>query len=387
MIRSAAVALAVAGLLSACSSGTHPSTTATASATLPPSSPSASAPPTPRATQTPSASPSAVAGVPADFAPLSASFVSTSAGFALGTTACGAATCIALARTADGGHTWSALPPPPLPATGAGQATPVRHVRFADARDGWAFGNQLWSTHDGGAHWARVPLPDIAEVQSVEAAAGAVHALVVDSGAVRILDSPVATDAWKGSTTTIPLGAGPVPQAQLSLQGSAGWAIEVDRTVVGGAQLNGGRWTSWQPPCSSAGGFAALGAAAAATSRLDAVCVEGTYNGPAQSVHLYVSSDGGGSFQRIAAALPVSTADGLAVATQSTVVVSGHSANGDVLLGSFDGGAHWSTVYSGEQVRQGELGFTTATQGVAATGTHLLMTYDGGHHWDAVSFH
>jgi len=55
----------------------------------------------------------------------------------------------------------------------------VRQVRFADADNGWAFGPDLWATHDGGAHWGRTRLPGVengAAVSDLAAAAGAVHA-------------------------------------------------------------------------------------------------------------------------------------------------------------------------------------------------------------------
>ena len=192
---------------------------------------------------------------------------------------------------------------------------------------------------------------------------------------------------------TLPLGAGPVPQGQLVLQGSTGWAIEIDRTVEGGARRSGGAWSSWQPPCSSAGGFAAL--SAGTTTHIDAVCDEGTWTGPSESVHLYVSTNGGASFTRFAQAiggLANGNATAVTVSSTGTIVVGG-SVNGTpsgVLLASFDGGSSWTKVYSGDTgITPDELGFTTSSQGVAITSgdhPHLLMTYDGGHHWNAVTF-
>ncbi len=380
-------------LLAACSGGgggassptPSPSSTASAIATgaTPTESPSASATPAP----TPTAPPPGVAGhLPQGFSPTSVTFVSTSTGFVLGSYPCGSAHCLALGRTADGGHTWTAMPRAPMaPAQGDGSGG-VRSLRFADANDGWAFGPELWSTHDGGATWRRQTLPGDAaggQVQSLEAAAGFAHAAVAGSGAVHLATTPSSRDAWTVSSTSMTIGAGPVPQARVTLDGGAGWAIMVNRTVIGGARLSGGQWASWQPPCGSAGGSAAV--AASTTTRLYAVCVEGTWTGPSVSVHLYTSSDAGSTFQRNATAMP--TSDAGAIAAASGVVAVG---TGSAIEASFNGGASWATVYSGSAVLAGELGFTTSTQGVAVVGqgtsTQLLMTYDGGHHWSAASF-
>jgi len=323
---------------------------------------------------------------------MSVTFVSTVSGFVLGTYPCGAANgCLALLHTPDSGHTWTAVRPPPTQ-TSPGYTSGVHRVRFADERNGWVFGPELWVTHDGGAHWRRPPLPGAAaagEVESLEIGAGLVHAVVLDDGGVHILSSAVAADAWTASTTTIPVGAGPVPQAQLAVQGPAGWAIEVDRTVVGGARLSGARWVSWQPPCESAGGFAAL--AAATASDVDAVCDEGVWTGSSESVHAYLSTDGGTTFRRVAPALEIADATAIGSSPSGAVVVggSGHTGTG-VLLASFDAGSTWATVYQGgDGVAADELGFETANQGVAiATGAaaQLLMTFDGGHHWSPVTF-
>ena len=388
----AALAALAAVALSACSSAQHTGSPQTPTP-LALSSPSPTAPPSPAPSSSsapvPTATTPIVAG--AGFKPMSVTFVSTSTGFALGSRSCASAQngCLALERTSDGGHNWTAANPP------GAAVHDVSQVRFADAADGWAFGPQLWSTHDGGTHWTQQNLSG-GSVQSLEVAAGTAHALVLDlsSDRIRILSSPATHDAWTASTTTLPIGAGPVPQGQIVLQGSAGWAIEIDRTVMGGARRSGGTWSSWQPPCSSAGGFAAL--SAGTTTHLAAVCDEGTWTGPSESVHLYTSTNGGSSFTRFAQPIGALASPGNATAvtisSTGTIVVGGSRGvtPSGVLVASFDGGSSWTTVYTGDTgIVADELGFTTSSQGVAITAgddPHLLMTYDGGHHWSPVAF-
>jgi len=386
--RSGALFVVCAGLLAACSSAapgrtTTPTPAPSASPTATPLMPSPS--PAPSATSAPS--PTTPPSVPTGFAPTSVTFVSTSMGFVLGTFPCNAngGSCLALLRTSDAGHTWSPLQAPPTkPSQNGGNG--VQYVRFANAQTGWVFGTELWVTRDGGAHWHKPALPagTNGPVQGLEVGAGAVHAAVVGNDGIDVDTSPAATDAWTRAMT-IPFGAGPIPQGQITLSGSAGWAVEVDRTVVGGARLISGHWSAWTPPCSSVAGPASL--AAATTSRLVAACDEGEWSAPA-GVHLWFSSDGGSTFQRVAAAVSLSHAWLVTLSTSGVVVVGGYNTGGSgQLVASFNSGASWTVVYSGVATStMADLGFTTSTQGIAIVGTHLVMTFDGGHHWNPVAF-
>ena len=155
-------------LAAACSHGT---TRATPSPTSSPTAvvsedPRPTATPTPAVTRSPEAVGPVGTKVPAGFTPMSATFVSDRTGWVLGSSPCpsGGGRCDVVARTRDGGATWRAIPSP--------RTTPERlaQVRFADERNGFITGDQLWATHDGGATW-KVVLSS--EVQ-VAAAAGRV---------------------------------------------------------------------------------------------------------------------------------------------------------------------------------------------------------------------
>ena len=358
-----------------------------AAATTPTGSP---APSPTRATTSPAPGGSPVA---VGFEPISVTFVSADLGWSLGGAPCASGTCAAIARTTDGGRTWAGIA---APATTIGPnesgATGVAGLRFADARDGWAFGAELWSTHDGGATWRRAAIPGLTagfQVMALEAAGGVVHAAVFDGSdaVVRISTSAVGEDAWTVSPTTVPVGAGPVPAAQLVLHGKAGWLVMVNRVVVGGARLANGAWRTWRPPCFDANGPATLAAASALD--LVAACDVGLWSTPT-GVHLSASSDGGTTFAEAPGRVPVSNLQGVATPTAGTVVVSGGTpSGGSELVASFDGGATWAVVLSLSGAGSlADLGFTTAEQGVvmayADAGSKLLMTRDGGRTWSAV---
>jgi hypothetical protein len=329
-------------------------------------------------------------------------FVSLRTGWVLGATACGAVACLGLRRTDDAGRTWRAVP---VPATDL--ASPfgypdhgVGQVRFANPQDGWLFGPEVWATHDGGNHWVRQTIPgssDVVRGTTLETAAGRVHVAFFGFPAdgewmVRIATSPVGIDAWQLSSTTVPVGAGPVPRLQLVLEGSAGWIVDVDRTVVGGARLVDGLWRPWTPPCVDAGGDTDL----AATSALDlvAVCNEGIWGGGVSTpvTRSYTSSDGGLTFVRRTVVAQVSAVREVAVSALGHVVLNALTpppAEGNALLATSNFGASSSTVRRSTDLNSGfvELGFTSPNQGVvietdqtADTAT-LLMTFDAGRHW------
>jgi photosystem II stability/assembly factor-like uncharacterized protein len=391
-VRATAAAAGLALLLSACNSSAP-----TNSGSGPSQSPAASATPTSAAASTPTALLPAGTAVPPGFVPASVTFVSQQIGWVLGTAPCSASSpCLALLRTENAGQSWMSLPVPP--STLSSNPNPgghgVRGVRFADPQDGWAFGPELWATHDGGGHWTRISLPGAsasAAVVDLAAGSGAVHAAVFDHN-VGIDSSPVDHDAWSASPTTIQFGAGPVPRAQLVLNGGAGWLVEVDRTVIGGARLHAGQWSPWGPPCPRAGGDALVDASTA--SNLFAVCNEGVWTGRTPVTHAYVSSDGGNNFAQAPAALPVGNADEVATPAAQRAVVAAHSNGGGIneLLATGDGGTSWSVVYhSAGTAVANDLGFTGPQQGVVVeidgASAALLMTFDGGQHWNPVSFH
>jgi photosystem II stability/assembly factor-like uncharacterized protein len=322
--------------------------------------------------------------------PVSVTFVSADVGWVLGTGMCSGAPCAAIAQTVDGGRTWAAAPAPAAPIfPSPSNVTPgISRLRFADARNGWAFGPDLWATHDGGATWARLAIPGLpagAAIVALEAANGTVHAVLLDGSDNRVASSPVGADDWSLSPVRVPVGAGPVPAVQLVLSGAAGWLLENDRTVVGGARLVNGAWVTWQPPCADVVGPAFL--AASGPTELAAACDVGLWGNPGGD-HLYLSHDGGSTFVESATAVPLQMPVQVAAASPSVIVVGGNDATKAVLVATFDGGRTWTTVARLGAVEIVDLGFTTATQGVVITASagqaNLLMTRDGGRTWQAV---
>jgi photosystem II stability/assembly factor-like uncharacterized protein len=367
----------------------------------------------------------------ARFDPDSVTFVSLAHGWALGTAPCASAgACLQLRATTDGGRSWSARALPAGLVAAADRkvgGTPADlvegpgsglNVRFANARDGWIYGGlgvtvksaggpstevrpTLWSTHDGGATWERQPLQGLGEedaIYDLEAARGTAY--LMESNAandVAVKSSPVAKDSWKPSSA-LTLGSpagGAEQQGSFVLHGSSGWLVEGnDRGTTGSAQLAGGRWVQWTPPCNSVGHSFAV-PAASSPQNLVAVCVMGGFamglsksappGATLGSSWLYLSSDGGRTFVAGPQLAPQGGFYSVLASPAAGVILIG----GNRLSASFDGGRHWSVVYAGAL---SYLGFTSPSQGVgivrAASGdaSTMIMTFDGGHHWAPVSF-
>jgi len=378
--------LALAALLVACGgTTTHPTpTSGTATASASPS-------PVASASASATAAPSTPAPTPiAGFEAASVTFVSSQDGWVLGTVG----GSLALARTQDGGRTWTSVTPPPTGFyTGSG-STGVSGIRFANQQDGWAYGYDLFATQNGGASWTQVTLPGLnasfgaTPIQELETSAGSVDAVITGTSGFLIDTAALGSSSWTTSPTTVAYGAGPVPDAQLVLQGSSGWVAENDRVVAGGARLQSGSWSTWTPPCTATGGPAVLAPSSAAN--LFAVCSQGIWASGPVSVRAYVSTTAGSSFTELATALPAACQGSSALASPTTSVAA--AGCGGEIVATFNGGGSWGTVFTGSgNTSISYIGFTTSSQGVAieasltsSTGL-LVMTRDGGHTWAAVS--
>ena len=289
--------------------------------------------PAPSASETPAPTASGVATVPSGFLPASVTFVSPDHGFLLGSIPCSGNVCAFVAQTRDAGRSWMSLSD--LPTSVASSADQqgqngVSTLRFATENVGWAFGpHELWTTHDNGASWARTQLPGLTSdstIEALETSAGLVHAVVLecDSNGCQftIRTSDVAQDTWRDSGVRLPVGAGPVPSAQLILNGTAGWLVQNDRVATNGARLANGTWSTWQPPCATLQGPVVI--AASSPSDLVGACDVGLWANH-EGERLFVSHDGGTTFTKLSTPIPVSTISAAAAADASTAVVAGYS--------------------------------------------------------------
>lgn len=332
--------------------------------------------------------------VPAGFRPASVTFASPQVGWVLGTAPCPQSICTSMVRTRDGGRSWQGVPAPVAPLSHA--STPgggVKSVRFADQRNGWAFGPDLWATHDGGATWHRVNLPSAqATVTRLEAVAG-VAWMVEDTGGAAsgpsvLMRASVDSDHF----TAVPDVTLPSASASLAADGSTLWVIGGGKLFTGGF---GTSFSALSDPCAAAkqGSPEAEDIAAFNGGHVLVACGDNPGLGQ-EDKQAFESGDAGRSFT--AAGNPPSSGDLNGVGTNGDGLFVAAASGATSISASFDNGQTWSDVYD-DTANGGlplvDLGFTTASQGVAVEGAPdsgtgggmLLQTRDGGRTWHSVS--
>lgn len=316
--------------------------------------------------------------VPPGFKPGSVTFISTQDGWTLGQAPCAQQPCTSVARTSDGGSSWVGTA---APRTGEVRGTTgVDQLRFGSATDGWAFGGELWSTHDGST-WDAVPLP--AGQAAVSLAANSTR--VVAGIGTGCTGTTCTSTELRGAASTgdgfAPLpGASTVPgRAAVTLSGSTVWALSVDggtTQLVRGAADGSSDVVALSTPCTQNTAQAQL--AAATGTDLVLAC---TTSGSAD-VQVFHSTNAGTKWDRTGSA------------TLSGALTSVAAAPGAVLLSdaagglqlSTDGGAGFGTVLDGAGFSF--VGFTSSSQAVALpvvpAVADLRITRDGGAGWQTL---
>lgn len=334
--------------------------------------------------------------------PISATFISPSAGWLLGLRACHRPGCswLRMRKTTDGGRHWSAVPAPPARhefQPGHGTRSSVSQIRFADTADGWAFGPGLWATHDGGVSWHRVSTHG-QYVQSLETAGGWVLAVLSrcapqgsPCNGVAVYSSPVAADSWR----QVPGAGGAYRSASVVVSGNTGYVTDVPglgRTaavaVQAGPADGSAGWSSLRSPCRRAWGVWGAWLAATPGGTLVMACANQPSAGW-QAKRAYLSANGGQSWQRLDDPSWAGYLGGISITPAGTIFLSGPRYD---VWASRDHGHSWHDVLAD---RSGAAnGFaaamTTDTQGFAlpqsaAVRGIIWFTYDDGHTWRPVT--
>jgi hypothetical protein len=354
--------------------------------------------------------------VPANFAATSVTFIGTLTGWVIGQAGtpghCFTKDCTSVARTDDGGATWYGVP---APVTGAPDgSTGVSQIRFLDRDNGWAFGPQLYATHDGGQNWTKISTGGM-RVTALEARgnrAFAVWARCTGTGSdfaanctsFAVHSAAMGSDQWTpvgGASATVTPGR-TAGSASLLLTGTLGYLLTPGGALLSGPISGQGSWQQLvaastasaansaspsgaslcSPGAAQPDGQAAGGLLAATSSAGLVLLCTGQATAGTQSKTLYTSSDSGAKWQLAGTAPAAGTATSVAGTPSGAILI----ATTQGIEVSADGGATWAAA-------QGSLpaggfafvGMTTSSQGVAVPADPsqdaVWFTMDGGQTW------
>ena len=343
--------------------------------------------------------------VPGNFRPTSVTFVNTRAGWVIGQAGppCATQFCTSVARTDNAGKTWIGVP---APLTGPPDgATGVSQIRFLNGKDGWAFGPELFATHDGGQTWKRLPTNGlrVTEVETVGDRAFGLFASCSGAGSAfagqctnySLYSSSASADDWTpvGPSTSGLTNGGQAGSAAIVLTSARGYLLAPDGMLYAGpvdAPVDG--TAPWQQvakiPCAVGAAqpdgqpAGALLGAVNATNLIFA-CTPAPVPGGLQKKLVLTSANGGASWRLLAVAPAAGIATSLA-ASPAEAVVLGTNQGIEVLPA---GGTSWqqATVKSAPATGFTFVGMTTDTQGVAvpadAAAGKIWFTFDGGQTW------
>jgi photosystem II stability/assembly factor-like uncharacterized protein len=361
---------------------------------------------------TSSAVPAGPAPVPGNFRPTSVTFVGPRTGWVIGQALtpghCATQFCTSVARTDDAGRTWAGRPAPMAGA--ADGATGLSQIRFLNLEDGWAYGPQLYATHDGSKTWAPVDTGGL-RVTALETVGDRVFALwasctgngpayAVNCTRFTLYSAPAGGGAWApvGSSTTGLTDGAASEAAELVLTGTRGYLLAPGGALYAGPVDGGGPWKQVSTLVSScpvgqarADGQPTGALLGAVNSRDLLLACASASSGANPSVStqqkfIYSSPDGGVSWRQLSTAPAAGVAFGLAASPRESVVIA--TDQGIDLLPS--GETSWQTATlrgGGPAGGFGYIGMTTDEQGIAlpadpSAGT-VWFTFDGGQTWTA----
>jgi len=357
----------------------------------------------PAPTTSPSPAAPVYAPVPPNFQPVSVTFVSTSSAWVIGQAGtpgtCANKSnpyiCTSIAYTNDAGKTWHGGPAPAT--TGPSGAQGVSGIRYLDGTSGWAFGPELWSTHDAGKTWSQVDTHG-ARVTDLETAGNRAFALwatcsgsssagfAADCTSYTLMTTTASSDNWTpvGTATTGLGNGGAATSASLALTSATGYLLAPGGKLYSGPL--GGAWqqtgtAQCQPGAAQANGQPSGALLALVNSTTVVVACQGPVG-----VTVTTSTDSGANWTTAAISLlSTGTPTSLAAAPDGALALATTSG----LYTQQAGSAQWkqASVASAPDGGFSYVGMTTNDQGVAlpanASLHEIWMTFDGGQTWAA----
>jgi hypothetical protein len=352
---------------------------------------------------------------PPHFRPTSVTFVGNGTGGVVGAVVgqagppCATAVCTSLAGTSNYGQTWYGVSAPIAP--GPSGSSGVSQLRFANLRDGWAYGPALYETSGGGYPWHSESTygQRVIDLEASPERAFAVFGTCYGTGADYAascssfslwtsvpgsrtwtqVSVPSAYDQMKSTSSAAPL--------LVISGGNTGYLLTPSGELLSGPATNaGGSWSAvgmakCKPGSPSTSGQAAQPTAQLASGpKLVLACATPTAGGRRFTAAIYTSATGA-TWQQIGRVTVRGTPTSLTAASSGSAT-TGVAAlvTTDGIRYSADGGATWQVAAVTGNTPAGGfsyVGMTDVDQGVAVPANASLgevyVTNDGGKTWQA----
>jgi len=308
----------------------------------------------------------------------------------LGDDACASSVCLSeILHTENGGRSFQRIPAPPGGYPAGSTTTPgppeARDLRFADADDGWVFGDTLWATHDGGNTWRQITFGGtLLSVSQLEPGANgyvyAVFEVCTDpstaSGCLyRLERSRAGSDIW----AVISPPGHPAGRPVIGVHGDTLWVMYFEGSpgLEWISRDDGNLWVRGSMPCEPdlGGNFDPV-----SNSVIWAFCATGMSGGP------WISTNGGTSFSNAGGGGGLFWNGAMASALTARYAFVG--AGGSALQLTSNAGATYRALPQFPDALW--VGFTDSRVGYVisenqtTSATTLWRTTDGGADWSEV---
>jgi hypothetical protein len=306
----------------------------------------------------------------------------------LGTQQCAQLSCTAIVQTTDGGSHFTEVAAPHAATISIDNNTRViNNIRFADSDNGWAYGDALWTTSDGGASWSDTSLPagevvDLGAAHAPGAVAGTVWAIVQPSpftSGYELWSAPYAPGTGTGTWQQVDLKSDPpgTTEPSLVVQGATAYVVAADTNNVSHLYVAsaGAATTTLTTPCTPTASDLSAG-----VGSLWVACTFSSGRSPAVAV----STDGGITWHEVTT--PSTYALGVIGGVDATTAVIGVATGLSKV--STTGQPHALSTPSATNGFS-FIGFTDAKTGFALSQpdpTRLWRTTDGGTTWSVVGY-